>query len=98
MKIDFSGISKYEACAAGAAETLGAGKIGDVIQTLVVCVSTSGANGTCTIKDGSDSAITVVPASTPIGTYVLDLNIRSRTGAWVVTTGSAATALAIGRF
>ena len=76
----------------------GSGAKGDFLDTLIVSVTTSGANGTCDIQDGGDTAIPLVPASTPIGVYVIHLNVMSRTGAWSVTTGSAATALAIGRF
>lgn len=102
MSTDVNGFRsiKYEAVGTSAsAQVMGAaGSVGDVFLRLIVSVSTSGANGTCSITDGSDSAIPIVPASTPIGVYIVELGMRSTSGAWKVTTGSAATALAIGYF
>lgn len=91
---------KYEAVGTSASDqAMGAtGKAGDVFVRLIVTVSTAGANGTCSIKDGSGSAIPIVAASTPIGVYVIDLGMRSTAGAWSVTTGSDATAIGIGQF
>lgn len=91
---------KYEAVAAGqSAQAMGAtGKAGDIFERLVAVVATSGANGTVDIKDGSDSAINIVPANAAVGVYVVELNIKSTKGAWQVTTGSAATAIGIGQF
>jgi len=94
---------KYETVAASqTAQALGAvGKTGDVIIRLIVTVTTSGANGTCSLIDSSGGGavtIALVPASTPLGVHVIDLGIRSTDGGWKVTTGSAATALAIGYF
>ena len=89
----------YKACPASATTTCGAtGVKGDVLECLVVAVTTSGATGICSIKDGSDAAISVVPVGAPIGTYIFYLNIISRTGAWQIVAGAAATALASGRF
>lgn len=91
---------KYETVAASQTDqAMGAtGKSGDLFQRLIVVVSTSGANGTCSIKDGAGSAISIIPASAAIGTYVVELGVKSTSGAWKVTTGSAATAIGIGRF
>lgn len=87
------------------AQALGsAGKTGDIIYKLIVSVTTSGANGTCSLIDSSGGGavtIALVPASTPIGVHVIDFGpagIKSTDGGWKVTTGSAATALAVGRF
>lgn len=74
------------------------GASGDLLQRVLVMVSTAGANGTCSIKDGAGSAISIVPASTAIGVYVVELGVKSTSGAWKLTTGSAATAIGIGRF
>lgn len=93
----------YEAVGASATDQiLGAtGAKGDRLVRLIVTVSTSGANGTCSIKDGNGSAIPLVAASTPIGVYSIELNmvaLAATTPGWKVTTGSAATALGIGDF
>lgn len=89
----------YEAVSTSATDqAMGTGAVGDFLHAVIVQVTTSGANGTCSIKDGSGSAIPLVPASTPIGVYTIVLNIRSTGGAWKITTGSAATALGIGIF
>lgn len=97
---------KYETVAASqTAQALGAaGKTGDRIEKLIVTVTTSGANGTCTLIDSSGGgaiSIALVPASTPLGVHVIDFGpggIKSTDGGWKITTGSAATALAIGQF
>lgn len=97
---------KYETVAASqTAQALGAsGKAGDRIEKLIVTVTTSGANGTCSLIDntgGSAVTIALIPASTPLGVHVIDFGpggIASTVGGWKVTTGSAATALAIGQF
>ncbi len=97
---------KYETVAASqTAQVLGAaGAAGDRILKLIVTVTTSGANGTCSLIDntgGSAVTIALIPASTPLGVHVIDFGpggIASTVGGWKVTTGSAATALAIGQF
>lgn len=90
----------YEVVGTSASDqALGAtGAVGDQLDRLIVQVNTSGANGTCSIKDGSGSAIPLVPASTPIGVWVIELGMKSTGGAWKVTTGSAAQCLAVGKF
>lgn len=90
----------YEAVAAGqTTQTIGvSGAIGDLLERVIVTVVTSGATGTVAIKDGADTAITIVAASTPIGCYSIDIGARSKTGAWQITTGAGATAIAVGRF
>lgn len=93
------GGTEYETVAASqTAQVLGtAGALNDFIARLVVNVAVS-LTSTVSIKDGADSAIEVVPANTPIGSYVVELGIRSRTGAWQVTTGAGASVVAIGQF
>lgn len=90
---------KYETVAASQTDqAMGAtGALGDILERVIISVATS-ASGTCSIKDGSGSAITLTPANTPIGVYVISLGIRSTSGAWKVTTGAGATAIGIGRF
>ena len=94
------GEDTYETVAASQTDqVLGdAGAAGDYLKTLIVIVATSGANGTCSIKDGGGSSISIVPASAAVGTHVFRLGMKSKDGPWKVTTGSAATAIAIGDF
>lgn len=90
---------QYEAVAASAsAQVLGtAGAINDFFARVIVNVTTS-ATGTVAIKDGADAAITIVPANTPIGVYSVEIGLRSRTGAWQITTGAGASVVAVGQF
>lgn len=90
----------YEAIGTSAsAQVMGAvGAKGDVFQRIIITVSTSGVNGTCSITDGGGSAIPLAASTTAIGVYSIELGIKSTSGAWKVTTGSACTALAIGQF
>jgi hypothetical protein len=74
------------------------GAAGDYLDTVVVKVATSGVNGVVDIQDGSDTAIPLVVASTALGTHSIKLGIKSKSGAWSITTGSAATAICIGKF
>jgi hypothetical protein len=93
------GGEQYETVAAAQTDqALGAtGAKNDFLARLIVNVTTS-ATGTVAIQDGADAAIDLVPANTPIGVYVIELGIRSRTGAWQVTTGAGASVLAVGDF
>lgn len=74
-----------------------AGATNDFLQRLQVNVTTS-ATSNVAIKDGTDTAITVVPANTPIGVYTVELGIRSRNGAWQITTGAGVAVVAVGQF
>src|SRR5262245_31541253 len=97
MNVQLAGLG-YEAVAASQTDqVMGTnGDVGDVLIRVIVSVSTSGANGTCSIKDGSGSSIPLVPASTPIGVYSIDVGAASASGGWKITTGSAATAIGVG--
>lgn len=88
----------YETVAAGqTAQVLGGtGATGDYIHRLIVSVATA-ASGTVTLLDNSTS-IPITAANTPIGVYIVDLGMRSVSGAWKVTTGAGATVIAVGRF
>lgn len=90
---------QYESVAASQTDqALGAtGAAGDILKRIVVTVATA-ATGTVSIKDGSGSSIPITASNTPIGVYIVDLNTQSLAGAWSVTTGAGATALAVGRF
>jgi hypothetical protein len=94
---------QYETVAASQTDqALGdTGAAKDLLLRLVVTVTAADAGSAVTIKDGSGSDIPVVPASAPIGVYAVDFGpagIRSRDGAWQVTTGASATVIASGRF
>lgn len=96
-----SGGDQYETVAASQSnQVLGAtGAAGDYLDRLVIVVSTA-ATAQVQIKDGSNAAITVLPNSPGggIGTYVIQLGLRSTTGAWQVTTGAGASVIACGSF
>ena len=93
-----NGAYKYEAVAAGETDqVIGEGRQGNRLERLIVSVATA-ASGTCSIKDGSGSAITITAANTAIGVYTVDLGLISTSGGWKVTTGAGATALAVGWF
>jgi hypothetical protein len=96
---DSSRVNYKAFAASSSAVVCGAvGAKGDVIQRIIITVTTSGANGTCSITDGGGSAIPLAAASTAIGVYSIELGAKSTSGAWKVTTGSACSALAIGQF
>lgn len=91
----------YETVAASQSDqALGTtGVAGDVLERLVIIPATVSA-GNVSIKDGSGSAISVfvtgtLPSLVPI---VVNLGIRSTSGAWKVTTGAAVSVIAAGQF
>jgi hypothetical protein len=100
VALTIQGDFDYEAVGTSATDqVLGTtGAVGDFLHAVVVQITTSGATGVVSLKDGSGSSIPLVPASTPVGVYQIELNIRSTGGAWKLTTGAAATALASGIF
>lgn len=95
------GASHYETVAASQSnQALGAtGAAGDYLARLV-CVVATAATAQVQIKDGSGSAITVLPNSPGggIGTYVIPLGLVSTSGAWQITTGAGVSVIACGRF
>ena len=96
-----AGGQMYETVAASQTnQALGvSGGIGDVLDTLHVIPATTAA-GTIQIKDGSDTAITVFVAGTltDLRPFSIRLNLKSRTGAWQVTTGANVSVIACGIF
>lgn len=94
---------REEVAASATDQSLGtAGSTGDYLAFCNCQVTTSGANGTCGIEDGTNTAfddITVVPASTALGNHTIRVESQATTAAgWEVTTGSAATMQCYGRF
>lgn len=73
------------------------GAKGDFLERLVVTVGAA-ATSTVSIKDGAGASIPLLPANTPIGVYTVWLGIKSTAGAWSVSTGAGATAVAVGYF
>lgn len=91
----------YETVAASQTDqVLGStGKAGDILHSLVCVVSTA-ATAATSIKDGSGSAISVLPNSPGggIGTYTIELHAVSTAGAWKVTTGAGVACIGVGWF
>ena len=73
-----------------------AGAKGDIVKRLIVTVATS-ATGTVALLDNATS-IPITAANTPIGVYIVDLDVTSKEGAWKITTGAGATVVAVGEF
>jgi len=86
-------MSKVQAGATGA--------LGDFLSHLVV-IPASTSPGNVQIKDGSDSAITVFAGGAlsvaTLHPFTISLGLRSKTGAWQVTTGSNVSVVAAGVF
>jgi len=94
---------REEVAASATDQSLGTlGSTGDYLAFCNCQVTTSGANGVCTIEDGTNTAfddIIVVPASSPIGMYHVPVQSQATTAAgWEATTGSAALMQCYGRF
>lgn len=93
----------YETVAASATDqSLGAtGATGDYISHIVV-VPTTTSPGAVTIKDGTGAAITVFAGGASslnnLAPFAVPLGIRSKNGAWKVTTGATVSAIAVGNF
>ena len=86
------------------ADTLGAGKKGDIVERLIVVPATT-APGQVLIKDGNGSDITVFTGGTgsvaDLSPITVELGARSANGTspgWHVTTGANVSVIAIGRF
>lgn len=100
LKIIQGGL-QYETVAAGASnQVMGTtGAVGDYLNKLI-CVVSAAATSQVQIKDGSDTAITVLPNAVGpgISTYVIEIGLKSRTGAWQVTTAAGVAVIAGGVF
>lgn len=91
----------YETVAASQTDQVlgGAGGTGDYLEGLL-CVVATAATSQVQIKDGSGSAITVLPNSvgSGVGSYYVPVLAASTGGAWKVTTAAGVTVFATGRF
>lgn len=79
---------------------LGTGYKGDILQALVVNVTTS-ASSEVRITDGASTVsndLVVVPASAAVGSYYLKIGARSLVGGWRVTTRGGSSVVAVGSF
>ena len=92
---------KYELIAASqSTQALGAtGAAGDVLERLIIVPETTGA-GTVSIKDGSGTAINVLVTGTLVDLkpIIVEVNAKSLSGAWQVTTGANVHVVAVGLF
>lgn len=88
----------YETVAASqTAQVLGGtGATGDYLHRLIISVATA-ATSTVSILDGATET-TITAANTAIGVYSVELNMKSVSGPWKVTTGAGATVIAVGKF
>ena len=99
--VEIIGGLDYEAVAASQTnQALGTtGGVGDLLSHLIVNVATA-ATSSVSIKDGSETAIEVVPANigSGVGPYTVYLGLKSRSGAWQITTGAGVSVIAAGLF
>jgi hypothetical protein len=88
----------YETVAVGQTDQVigSTGGVNDFLARIIVAVSTS-ATSTVTVKDGSTTILSI-PANTPIGIYSIEIGVRSKEGAFSITTGAGASVLAVGDF
>ena len=94
------GGAPYETVAASqTAQILGnVGAIGDVVERLIITPSAA-TTGVVTLIDNATSIpVLAAGTATPIVPIVVDLGIKSVSGAWKITTGVAVTVIAIGKF
>ncbi len=75
----------------------GTGAVGDYVHRLIINVITVASAGV-TLIDGSTSIVISTAASAVLGPISLELNMRSATGPWKITTGAGATVVAVGIF
>ena len=96
IQYPFGTTYEYVAPSASAQVLGNLGAVGDTLVSIVATVATS-ATGTVSITDGSNT-YSLVPATTPVGVYTIELNIASQSSGWKVTTGAGVSVLAIGNF
>lgn len=96
-----SGGDEYETVAQSQSDqVIGAtGAVGDYLEG-ILCVVDTPATSQVQIKDGSGSAITILPNAVGfgVGTVYIPLGLTSTSGAWKVTTGAGVSCIAMGDF
>jgi hypothetical protein len=90
---------KYETVAAGqTAQVLGTvGGIGDVIDRLIITPATT-TPGVVTLLDDDTSIPIMIGGTFTLTPIVVELGMKSVSGAWKVTTGANVTVIAVGKF
>jgi len=90
---------QYETIAASqTAQVLGGtGAVGDYLQRLIITCNNNTA-ASVTLTDGSLTGVLIVPATTPVGIYSIQIGACSASGAWKITTGSGVTVMTVGIF
>ena len=75
------------------------GAIGDFLSHIIIQPATTGA-GTCTVKDGSTTVYTFTGGGTlaDLSSKTIPFNVRSKNGAWKITTGANVAITAFGDF
>lgn len=99
-RVNVGGVQYETVAASQTDQVIGAtGGLNDHLARLIITVNTA-ATSAVSIKDGTAGAvIPIVPATTPIGVYVVELGLDSvAAGGWRVTTGAGSTVVAIGEF
>ena len=89
----------YQAVAASQTDAvIGRAQAGNLIERLVIQVTTS-ATSQVQIKDGAGgSNIIAVPNNHPVGGYTIELGVRCRSSGWRITTGAGVAVIAVGDF
>ena len=98
--IDYPYRYQYETVAASqTAQVLGGtGAVGDYLHRVIISVVTV-ATASVTILDGATSIVILTGNSALVpGIHSVELNMRSASGAWKVTTGAGATVIGVGIF
>ena len=96
IQYPFGTTYEYVAPSTSAQVMGGSGAVGDTLVSIVATVATA-ATSTVSITDGSNT-YSLLPATTPVGVYTIELNIASQSSGWKVTTGAGVSVLAIGNF
>jgi hypothetical protein len=75
------------------------GKIGDYLR-IVTIVPTTTSPGAVTIKDGTDTAITIFPGGASsvqgLASFQVFLDLKSKVGGWTIATGANVSVLVSG--
>jgi len=91
--------SQYETVAASqTGQALGVtGAVGDYLRRIIIIPATT-SPGLVTILDGATSIPIMVAGTTTIAPIVVELGLRSVSGAWSVTTGANVSVIGVGFF
>lgn len=92
--------TKYETVAAGqTAQVLGAtGAVGDIINKVIIVPGTTGAGAVTLIDNATSITLFVGGGTISLVPIVVELNMKSVSGAWKITTGTNVSVIAVGQF